>query len=55
MKRIYLGLKNRYSYTGSYCTIVRICRDNGLVIKQKRRPNGITHADAAAKKGGKPA
>lgn len=50
MKRIYLGLKNRYSYTGSYRTIVRICRENGLVIRRKRHPNGITKADAAAQK-----
>lgn len=50
MNRIYLGLKERYDYTGSYCTIARICRENGLVIRRKRRPNGITHADAAAQK-----
>lgn len=50
MKRIYLGLKNRYGYTGGYRTIVRICHENGLVIKQKRRPNGITKADAKAQK-----
>lgn len=50
MKRIYLGLKNRYGYTGGYRTIVRICHENGLVIKQKRHPNGITKADAAAQK-----
>lgn len=50
MKRLYLGLKNRYSYTGSYRTIVRICRENGLVIRRKRHPNGITRADAAAQK-----
>ncbi len=30
--------------------IVRICRKNGLVIKRKRHPNGITRADAAAQK-----
>ena len=46
MRRIYLGLKNRYGYTGSYSTIVRICHKNSLVIKQKRHPNGITKADA---------
>lgn len=50
MRRIYLGLKNRYGYTGGYSTIVRICHENGLVIKQKRHPNGITKADAAAQK-----
>lgn len=50
MRRIYLGLKNRYGYTGSYSTIVRICHENSLVIKQKRHPNGITKADAAAQK-----
>lgn len=50
MRRIYLGLKNRYGYTGGYRTIVRICHENGLVIKQKRHPNGITKADAEAQK-----
>lgn len=50
MRRIYLGVKNRYGYTGSYSTIVRICHENSLVIKQKRHPNGITKADAAAQK-----
>ena len=50
MKRIYLGLKTRFGYTGSYYTVTRICHDNGLVIKQKRRPKGITKADEAAQK-----
>ena len=47
MKRIYLGVKNRFGYTGSYNTILRICHLNGLVIKQKRRPKSITKADEA--------
>ena len=50
MKRIYLGVKNRFGYTGSYNTILRICHLNGLVIKQKRRPKSITKADEAAQK-----
>ncbi len=50
MKRIYMGLTYRFGYTGSYNTIVRICHENGLVIKRKRRPNSITKADAAAQK-----
>ena len=50
MKRIYLGLKTRFGYTGSYYTVTRICHDNGLVIKQKRRPKSITKADEAAQK-----
>ena len=50
MKRIYLGVKNRFGYTGSYNTILRICHLNGLVIKQKRHPKSITKADEAAQK-----
>ena len=50
MKRIYLGVKNRFWYTGSYNTILRICHLKGLVIKQKRRPKSITKADEAAQK-----
>ena len=42
--------KNRYSYTCSYRIIVRICLENGLVIKQNRHPNNITRADAAVQK-----
>ena len=45
-----MGLTYRFGYTGSYNTIVRICHENGLVIKRKRRPNSITKADAAAQK-----
>ena len=50
MKRIYLALKNDCGYTGSYRTVVRVCHENGLVIRKKRRPNGITHADRDAEK-----
>ena len=50
IRRIYLALKNNRAYTGSYRTVVRICHENGLAIKKKRRPNGITHADRDAEK-----
>ena len=50
VRRIYLALKLKYGYEGSYSTVNRICHANGLIIRRKRRPNGITHADAAAQK-----
>ena len=50
MRRIYLALKNDCGYEGSYRTVVRVCRENGLVIKRKRRSNSITHADRDAEK-----
>lgn len=48
--RIYLALQNRYGYDGSYRTVVRVCHENGLVIRRKRHPNGITHANKDAEK-----
>lgn len=49
MYRIYLALRNA-GYSVSYHTVVRVCHENGLVIRRKRRPNGITHADRTAEK-----
>lgn len=48
--RIFLYLRNNKEYKGSYPTICRVCRVNGLTIKKKRKPNGITEEDRKAEK-----
>lgn len=48
--RIFLELEQKYEYTGSLRTIYRVCKDNNLLIKRKRNPNGITKADKEAQK-----
>lgn len=48
--RIFLELQQKYEYTGSLRTIYRVCKDNNLLIKRKRNPNGITKADKEAQK-----
>lgn len=50
VRRIYLALKLNKGYKGSLSTIYRICRENGLMIKRKKKPNGITKADMMAQK-----
>ncbi len=50
VNRIYLYLKNNDNYTGSYSTIHRICRENNLIIRYKRRPKSLTKADSEAQK-----
>ena len=50
VNRIYLYLKNNDGYTGSYSTIHRICRENNLIIRYKRRPKSLTKADSEAQK-----
>jgi len=50
VRRIFQYLKNNKGYKGSYSTIYRICQENNLMIKYKRRPKGITKADAEAQK-----
>lgn len=50
MRRIYLGLKTRRNYKGSYRTITRICHENNLVIKRKKGPKSLTKADSEAQK-----
>ena len=49
-RRIFLALRYNKGYTGSYSTVCRVCRKNGITQKKKRRPNGLTRADAAAQK-----
>lgn len=48
--RIYLYLRNNNCYTGGYARILRICKENNLMIKQHRKPNGITKSDNEAQK-----
>jgi transposase InsO family protein len=50
LKRIYLALRNQYGYTGSYSTVCRICRKNGLTHKKRRKPNALTKEDRKAQK-----
>lgn len=50
VERLYLKLQNDYYYTGSIRTIYRICKKHGLLIKPKRKPNGLTKADKKAQK-----
>ena len=50
VERLYLELKQKYSYEGSRSTVYRVCKNNNLLIKKKRRPNGLTKADRAAQK-----
>ena len=48
--RILLELQQKYEYIGSLRTIYRVCKENDLLIKRKRNPNGITKADKEAQK-----
>ncbi|MBA9086860.1 transposase InsO family protein [Fontibacillus solani] len=48
-KRILLALTQADVKT-SYSTVYRIMKQNGLLKKAKRHPNGITREDAAAQK-----
>jgi len=50
-KRVFLRLAQpEYSYTGSYSTVYRVMKANGLLQKRKRTPNGLTKEDRAAQK-----
>jgi transposase InsO family protein len=48
--RIFLALRNNKGYTGSYPTVCRVCRKNGITLKKRRKPNGLTEADKQAQK-----
>jgi len=48
--RILLELQQKHEYTGSLRTVYRVCKENNLLIKRKRNPNGITKADKKAQK-----
>jgi transposase InsO family protein len=54
-RRVYLRLKQigtdkDYGYEGSYGAVYRVMKANGLLLKKKRTPNGLTKADILAQK-----
>ena len=50
-RRVFLRLKQpEYGYSGSYSTIYRVMKTNGLLQKKKRNPNSLTKEDKAAQK-----
>ena len=50
-RRVYLRLaQEEYGYTGSYSTVYRVMKGNGLLKKKKRSPNGLTREDREAQK-----
>ena len=50
-QRVYIrALQAPYNYKGSYRSIYRVMKENNLLIKQKKHPNGITKADRDAQK-----
>jgi hypothetical protein len=50
VRRLDKALRLKKSYTGSYSTVYRICKENNLMIKRRPKPNGITKADSEAQK-----
>lgn len=50
VRRIFLALRNQKGYSGGYRRILRLCRENNLMIHNKRHPNGITRADKETQK-----
>ena len=50
VRRIYDYLRLKRNYIGSLRTVHRICKEHNLMIHMKRKPNGITKADAQAQK-----
>jgi transposase InsO family protein len=46
--RIYLHLQLYQGYTGSYYIILKLCKENNLMLKKKWHPKGITKADPEA-------
>jgi transposase InsO family protein len=50
VRRIFLALRNNKGYKGSYSTVCRVCRKNGITLPKKRNPNSLTKADRAAQK-----
>jgi transposase InsO family protein len=50
VKRIFLALRNNKGYTGSYSTVCRVCRENGITLPKKKNPNSLTKADKEAQK-----
>ena len=50
-RRVYLRLTQaEYGYTGSYSTVYRVMKTQGLLQKRKRNPNSLTKEDRATQK-----
>ncbi len=49
VRRIYLALQMK-GYMGSYSTVCRVCRENGITLPKKKRPNSLTKEDKDAQK-----
>jgi transposase InsO family protein len=50
-RRVFLRLKQaEYGYAGSYSTVYRVMKSNGLLQEKKRNPNSLTKEDKAAQK-----
>lgn len=50
VRRIYLALHINKGYTGSYSTICRVCRENGITLPKKKGSNSLTVSDKEAQK-----
>ena len=50
VQRIFMALRNNKGYMGSYSTVCRVCRENGITLPKKRTPNALTKADKDAQK-----
>jgi len=46
--RIYLELKLFHSYTRSYYLVLKLCKENNVMLKKRFHAKGITKADPAA-------
>ena len=50
-RRVFIRLKQlEYNYPGSYSTVYRVMKSNGLLQRKKRTPNSLTKEDYAAQK-----
>jgi transposase InsO family protein len=50
-RRVFLRLKQaEYGYSGSYSTVYRVMKANGMLQKKRRNPNSLTKEDNAAQK-----
>jgi len=50
-RRVFLRIRQpEYDYTGSYSTVYRVMKENGLLQRKKRNPNSLTKEDKAAQK-----
>ena len=50
VRRIHQGLTLNKGCNVSYSTVLRICKENALMIRQKPKPKGLTKADSEAQR-----